>query len=318
MAATSLQIRAGMEFAAIAYTDEQDDVRDPVRQKADIASALAALYPQIGGPWRLVWGPANNQGILAYVALGADRKTYALAFRGSLSDVDANGFFKNWICDLDTFKQLPWVYPAGNDVQISAGMHTALGLAVGLTDPVTHANLQQFLGGIASANGSLELLVCGHSLGGALAQLAAVWLSYELVTLGRAKNVSIAPLAFAAPATANRQFADLYNGLFPSAYACVNALDVVPMAWQNLDGIQRMYPKPGQTLTEWGVAYDLIISAYKDSLGVAYRPVGGTLDTFAGWMPQHPAGFGQIAAVNHSHDTYLDHVRVETYPQLRA
>ncbi len=314
MAATSLQIRAAMELAAIAYTDPTN----PPQQKADMAHALAALYPQIGGPWRIVWGPANNQGVLAYVALAADKKTYALAFRGSLSDVDASGFFKNWICDLDTFQQLPWVYPPGNEVKIAAGMHTALGLAVGLTDPVTHLNLQQFLAGVAAANGSLELLICGHSLGGALAQLAAPWLSYELVTLGRARGVSIVPLTFAAPTTANRQFADLYGGLFANAYACVNTLDVVPMAWQNLDGIQRMYPKPGQTLTEWGVLYDLIVTKYKDDLGVAYRPVGGTIDTFAGWMPQHPASFGQIAAVNHSHDTYLDHVRVKTYPELHA
>jgi hypothetical protein len=317
MPATMLQIRAAMELAAIAYTDERDDVSNPAKQKADIANELAGLYPQIGGPWRLVWGPASNQGVLAYVALGADRKTYVLAFRGSLSDVNANGFLKNWICNFDTFQQLPWVYPPGNEVKVAAGMHTALGLAIGLTDPLTHLNLQQFLGGLAAANGSLELLICGHSLGGALTQHAATWLSYELA-LGHAKNVSITPLTFAAPTTANRQFADLYDRLFRNAYACVNALDIVPMAWQNLNGIQRMYPRPGQTLTEWGVGYDLILTTYKDSLGVAYRPVGGTVDTFTGWMPSTTASFGQIAAVNHDHDTYLDHVRVETYPQLHA
>ena len=317
MPATSLQIRVAAELAAIAYTDERDDVVNPAKQKANVASALALLYPQIGGPWRLVWGPAGNQGVLAYVALSSDRKTYVLAFRGSLSLVDMKGFFKNWVCNVDTFQQLPWAYPAGGEVKISAGMHTALGLAVGLTDPVTHANLQQFLGGLA-AHGPLELLVAGHSLGGALAQLAATWLDYELNAPGHANAVTITPLTFAAPTTANQQFADLYAKKFPNAYACVNTLDVVPMAWENLDGIQRSYPKPGQTLTEWGVGYDLIVAANKDALGVAYRPVGGTVDSFSGWMPSQTASFGQIALVNHDIDTYLDHVRVETYPELHA
>ncbi|MEA2665917.1 MAG: hypothetical protein QOI11_2861, partial [Candidatus Eremiobacteraeota bacterium] len=72
----------------------------------------------------------------------------------------------------------------------------------------------------------------------------------EAVALGHARNVSITPLTFGAPTTANRQFADLYNRLLRNAYACVNALDIVPMAWQNLNGIQRSYPRPGQTLTE--------------------------------------------------------------------
>ncbi len=317
MAATSLQIRVAAELAGIAYTDERDDVANPARQKANVATALAALYPQIGGPWRLVWGPAGNQGVLAYVALGSDKQTYALAFRGSLSPADMLGFFKNWICNADTFQQLEWGYPVGGEVKISAGMHTALNLAIGLTDPSTHTNLQQFLGGLA-AKGPLRLLIAGHSLGGALAQLAATWLDYELNPPGHAQNVSITPLTFAAPTTANQQFADLYHAKFPDAYACVNTLDVVPMAWQNLDGIQRSYPPPGQTLTEWGVAFDLIVAANKAALGVAYRPVGGTVDSFTGWMPGKAASFGQIALVNHDMNTYLDHVRVETYPELHA
>ncbi len=317
MPATSLQIRAAAELAAIAYTDERNDTVDPAKQKAGITSALAMLDPQIGGPWRLAWGPAVNQGVLAYVALSSDRTTYALAFRGSVSPADMAGFFKNWICNADTFQQVPWVYPPGGEVKISAGMHTALNLAVGLTDPFTHANLQQFLGGLA-ASGRVELLVVGHSLGGALAQLGAMWLDYELDAPGRANHVSITPLTFAAPTTANQQFADLFGAKFPNAYACVNTHDVVPMAWQNLDGIQRSYQPPGQTLTEWGVGYDLIVAANKDALGVAYRSVGGRVDSFTGWMPSRPASFGQIALVNHDINTYLDHVRVETYPDLHV
>lgn len=317
MPATSLQIRVAAELAKIAYTDERDDALDPAKQKANFATALAQLYQQIGGPWRLVWGPAVNQGVLAYVALSSDKKTYVLAFRGSLSPADMNGFFKNWVCNADTFQQLPWAYPPGGEVKVSAGMHTALNLAVGLTDRYSHANLQQFLGGVATSR-PLELLIAGHSLGGALAQLAAVWLDYELNSPGHANATSITPLTFAAPTTANRQFADLYAAKFPNAYACVNTHDVIPMAWQNLDGIQRSYAPPGQTLTEWGVGYDAIVAANKDALGVAYRSVGGTVDSFPGWMPSTTASFAQIALVNHDMDTYLDHVRVETYPQLHA
>ena len=49
------------------------------------------------------------------------------------------------------------------------------------------------------------------------------------------EEIYITPLTFAAPTTGNQQFATLFETTFPTNYALVNTLDIVPMAWWNLD-----------------------------------------------------------------------------------
>ncbi|GAC1575171.1 MAG: hypothetical protein NVS3B7_07570 [Candidatus Elarobacter sp.] len=309
MAVTAGQKRAAIGLSIAAYCDEGGSSN----QAADMRKALSAIPAAANGPWKLVWGPASTEGILAYVAVGNDETTYAVAFRGSLTDLDARGFLDNWVVNGDTFRQVPWLYPSGGAVKVSAGMNQALAYALMLVDPTSHAHLLDFLRSLVAGGSTLDLMVTGHSLGGALAQLASQWLYSQLVQTGKLKGVHVTPVTFAAPTTGNQQFATLFQTSFPSNYACVNTLDIVPKAWHNLDGIQRSYPPPGQSIAEFGVSYDGLLALYKDSLGVAYQPVTAPApDTFTGWMPQKPAGFAQIAAVNHSTDTYLDHIRTVT------
>src|ERR1700680_1692947 len=99
MAVTSGQKRAAVELAAIAYTDEVHPA-NPVR---DIGAALKTKIPAAAnGPWTLVWGPGEVEGILAYVALASDGTTYALTFRGSLGQLTAHEFFDNWALNAET------------------------------------------------------------------------------------------------------------------------------------------------------------------------------------------------------------------------
>lgn len=71
----------------------------------------------------------------------------------------------------------PWLYPQqpGTPSQISAGINGALALVIGLTDPTTSLSLLDDLRSLAKA-GSLDLMVAGQSLGGALAVVATAWL----------------------------------------------------------------------------------------------------------------------------------------------
>ncbi len=62
------------------------------------------------------------------------------------------------------------------------------------------------------------------------------------------------------------------------------------MAFQNVDGVQNAYPPPGQTLSEFDLALDVLAQTFKN----------------------------QIAATNHAAQTYLDAVRDEAYKQLET
>jgi hypothetical protein len=305
MAVTPEQKRAAIDLAELTYLDEVN----AANRIADLKAGLAKIPAAANGPWSLVWGPGEVEGILAYVALANDKTTYGLAFRGSLTQLAAHEFIDNWLLNGETFRQVPWLYPQGGDVKVSSGMNQALAYITMLTDQTTHAHLLDFLRGVVKANGSLRLLTTGHSLGGALTQLASQWLYHQLVEVGGSKNVEILPLTFAAPTTANQQFATLFEKTFPDNYALVNTLDVVPLAWWNLDEIQHMYPPPGQTVAEFGVAIAGLLALYKDSLATAYKPVTHPpADTFKGWMPEQPDKFADTMGQNHTISIYKGHV----------
>jgi triacylglycerol lipase len=309
---TPEQYASAMELAAIAYTDEGN----LGAQHGDMQRALQALQAWELGPWTLVWGPATNQGILAYVAQAANKTTYALAFRGSLSQIVAPDFLRNWLDnDADVLKQVPFNYPASSGAQISSGANASLGSIEGLVDPITQQKLPAFIAGLANS-APIDLIITGHSLGGGLVQIASLWLYAQLAAATRAK-ITFLPCTFAAPTFGNQQFATLYETTFPNAYRAVNTLDIVPMAFENLSGVQQAYPSPGQTLTEFDAALDALAQTFKDSTGNVYRSVsGGTLFSFTGWMPTSATGWDQIAATNHATATYLDFVRKEAYTAL--
>jgi hypothetical protein len=310
MGVTSTQILAAANLAMIAYTDEAD----PLRQKADIITALGALGSSANGPWTLTWGPADNDGVLAYVARGADG-TYALAFRGSLTDDDSEGFFENWLDDGSSLSLVPWLYPQSVGANIATGNNAALALAIGLTDPTTDAGLLDYLRTTASENGgSIVLAVCGHSLGAALANLAAAWIVDQLP---KAPGVSatVTPFTFAAPTVGDQAFASLYNMLFgSSSYACINSQDIVPMAWANLQGVQNSFGPTGQTLWQYSKVIWGLAETAKIELGTTYVPIApSNADVFVGPAIVATDDWPTDAANQHSMaNTYFPHVQSET------
>jgi hypothetical protein len=237
--------------AYLAYFAYIDDALETV-QPGDFVALLANVPAgPANGPWTLRWGPAVNDGILGYVAQGADG-TYALSFRGTDVDGSISGSFQNVLADANGFFLIPWLYPqqSGAPLQISAGINGALALAIGLTDPATSVSLLDYLRGVAKA-GTLDLMVTGHSLGGALAIVAAAWLNDQLPKV-QTLSFSLWPHTFAAPTMWNAAFAANFAQTF-SYYAAVNTNDIVPMGWANLAGVLATFPSPGPNLynTNW-------------------------------------------------------------------
>ena len=273
--------------AYLAYFAYIDDALDTV-QASDFVTLLAKVPAgAANGPWTLTWGPAVNDGVLGYVAQGADG-TYALAFRGTDVDGSISGSFENVLADADAFFLIPWLYPqqSGAPLQISAGINQALALAIGLTDPTTSVSLLDYLRGLAKT-GTLELIVTGHSLGGALAVAATAWLNNQLPKI-ESLNFSLWPHTFAAPTMWNAGFATSFAKNF-TYYAAVNANDIVPMGWADLSDVLATFPSPGPSLYKTDYWLYLTIDA-----------LSKTIPTYTEIVPSNPDPFTVTPVANES------------------
>jgi Lipase (class 3) len=134
-----------------------------------------------------------------------------------------------------------------------------------MTDPNTDISLLDFLRGVLAGSGT-EVIVTGHSLGGALVTVLAPWLYDQLPKAGRTRPVAVTPYTFAAPTAGNQAFVNYYTSLFANAYRCVNTLDIVAMAWANLATLLDMYPSPGQSLWNYSKALYFLVDLTNDCL----------------------------------------------------
>jgi Lipase (class 3) len=267
------------------------------------------------GPWTLCWGPAVNDGVLAYVAKGADG-SYALAFRGTDVDGSISGTLGNIDADVDAL-QVPFLYPQQPSVQpssqrqISAGINGALALAIGLTDPATDLSLLDYLRGLAKA-GPLDLMVTGHSLGGALTVVATAWLKDQLPKL-EPLTFTLWPHTFAAPTMWNEAFAASFSTDF-TYYAVVNTNDVVPMGWADLGAILETYQPPGPSLydTDWWF-YETINGL--NAIVTGYASIAPT-DTFTVQPTSNPSWTAEAGLMHSMQNIYFKYITGEAGPNL--
>ena len=204
-----MDARTAVALSAVAY--------DP-----DIARALSGTLPT----WRIVWiadKPVDDN--MAFIARDPGG-AYALAIRGTMMQFAAANV-ANWIEDLDVLSQVSW--PDGDqESKLSGGAYKGLTGLQALTDSRggTPLSMRDYLIGRAHEE-ALNLTITGHSLGGTLATVYAVWLHDELAAAS--VNATLSVWTFAAPAAGNTSFAARYDALFgASSYRCVMDFDVVP------------------------------------------------------------------------------------------
>jgi hypothetical protein len=301
----SMTKKAAAQLSIIAYTDEND----VGQQRTDMVNALKNIPADSNGPFTLLWGPANNNGILSYVAQAADG-TLGVAFRGTVSSGGAIDVISNLVDDMLGVMLVPWQYPLSAGARVSWGMNTALALADSSTDPSAGTALLDFLR-IQLEEHSSPIMVAGHSLGGALANLAAVWLIDQLPKAGGLKVVPpIVPFTFAAPTVTDSVFAKLFAQKCPQAYHCVNTTDVVPKAWKDIQGISDSFPGPGQSLWNYSILlYTAMKTASLAANGLDYVALPGTEDEFSGPSPASGTSYSTEAEAQHSMTTtYFSHV----------
>ncbi len=157
-----------------------------------------------------------------------------IVFRGSQSELDwrHNIEFTQTKFDFDqeiiqgqivSPHERQQLYPYKNGSHSGAKMHRGFVKAYLSVRDRIHAYLNQV---------SLsQVLVTGHSLGGAIATLCAVDVQYNF-----GYRTSVEVYTYGAPRVGNAGFRDSYNRRLPRSYRFVNGMDIVPALpryWQN-------------------------------------------------------------------------------------
>lgn len=215
-----------------------------------IPAAVAGTPTLAPGPhWKCLWGPAqdSDQSNLAFVAgyfpdAGATPQYVCVTVRGTdVAVTDIWGILEQIWEDIDATDPQPMPWAPGDPARIAGGTLDGLAIIEALT-----ANGQSLSGYLTAffadaANANVTTLVTGHSLGGCLATMVAPWIR----SLVPNYKGTIQPITFAGPTAGDVNFANYYNALFPSARRYQNSLDVIPLAFYNLGGIDSIYASYG-------------------------------------------------------------------------
>ncbi|KAI9183724.1 hypothetical protein H9P43_004642 [Blastocladiella emersonii ATCC 22665] len=193
------------QFAAVAYCANSNTVSSWSCGKTCSNSRVSGVTPVAA---------LQAADTFGYVAVRPKAKQIIISFRGSVNSA-------NWIDNLQVSKvDYPWPRPAGvNTVGVS--VHK------GFTDvyKVVRDKLLSTLKSTAAANPDFEVVFTGHSLGGAVATLAAT----DAVGTGTVPARRIRIINFGAPRVGNKEFGTMLGNLgFAGIDRLVNENDIVP------------------------------------------------------------------------------------------
>jgi hypothetical protein len=225
------EVKTAMILAAIAY-EKKFAIKDKLKE--------------FGDGWVLEWGPGDNCSNQAYIASRtdptSDLKEWAVAIRGSLPPLlPTPNVYENWVEeDFAAYQKVDWIDGSVTGAKISIGAWRGLEHIMDMREILApEHSISEFLS--AKATSGAKIYVVGHSLGGTLVPVVAAWLEYEL----REMQFDWNPISFAAASAGNTAFSQNYNSIFPNSIRIYRNLDLVPFYWDDLGGIQDLFPNPG-------------------------------------------------------------------------
>jgi triacylglycerol lipase len=173
--------------------------------QTSLIQADAVVLTAMTNPHPAVVAMTKNTDIFGLMGRNAASRTAFLSFRGT-SDV------AEWVADIDA---VPDDYRAISGFgQVHSGFQDVYELV--------RANIAANLA--AAAAGCDQILITGHSLGAALAVLAAPDVARNMPP----NTIEPRLITFAGPRVGVSDFAATFNALIESCYRVVNFLDVVP------------------------------------------------------------------------------------------
>ena len=236
-------------------------------QKPYIQSQLGEIQELHG--WKLEWGPANfgpQDSVLLLTKPAAKSQrvgTSALILRSRIPDCEH--LFDN--LDL-SLSRLPWMQAGLLKAECSTSLVRS---ARALMDILGADHSTTLLRRLRLDTPRTNLRVIGHSTGGALACLIALWIRFSLEPL---HGLTVEPRVFGAPTPGNAAFAQAFKRIFPQRTHFASTLDISPLTWSahGLEEIVRLYPPElGPTALEKG----LLHVAKKEVSKLGYTQVQG-------------------------------------------
>ncbi|UUL82981.1 lipase family protein [Sphingomonas qomolangmaensis] len=267
---------------------------------ASIGGYLAEATPTAG--WQLGWlpTPPDPPVNFAYLATSADGASAVLAIRGTYPDPFSSAYWYDGNEDSPFGTMSPW--PSGDGAKISAGTQLALDNLLKLADP-QGVTLEAAVAALPAAT---TLTVTGHSLGGTLAPVIALWLSERFA------DRAIAASSFAGMTPGNGAFAALFGpgtALDGKVQRVFNTLDTVSYGWDQVLATRDFYqPAPQGGLV---VEAMLLATAARLALGGYDYTAIGTPVALEGSVRAIPIDCALVAYVienlhQHMPDTYLE------------
>lgn len=146
--------------------------------------------------------------IQAYAGYRSASNEVVVAFRGTVGTS-----IRNWVEDLDAFQTVPWAAKCA-----ACAVHSGFyGSYSSVSDKLVSA-----VKSLRSRHPSAAVVVTGHSLGGAMAAVAAADLAVRI-------GVPVAKLVtYGEPRTGNAAFADLISSSVPTVWRITHLKDIVP------------------------------------------------------------------------------------------
>ncbi|HEX8087716.1 MAG TPA: hypothetical protein VF762_02610 [Blastocatellia bacterium] len=238
--------------------------------------------------WKIVWGPAvyvvepvtdptSEPGAtnVMFVACDQARSSYFISVAGTNSETGSLVGFEE---DFRVHEMVPWQY--GPDAgKISLGSHLGLTVLQGLkaaSDLLDEeTTLDVYLSHVAqTANGKVSIITGGHSLGGTLSPLVALWLrdtqdNWDKDHIVAQDGFSCRRSAGVTPG--DPAFAAYYKKRLPDTISLINPLDFVTKLWDALDDIPGLYEPE---INACGEIASLVSVFKKLVAGKGYTPIG--------------------------------------------
>lgn len=208
-------------------------------------------WPAINGGWKRVWGPAVfalpgtkfDDSMLYVVQKTFAPDEYAVVVRGTNPISLPNWVI--WDFQAKDLKLWPFYQESTQGKSeselpcLSESSYFGLNIIQSLRPPINQPKANKHCAGIKGVNQTLldffqqnptaKITTTGHSLGGALSPLVALWLKQKLSV----PDAEINTVTFAAPTPGNHQFVSYFSQqLGNNLIRIANDLDIVTLAWE--------------------------------------------------------------------------------------
>jgi hypothetical protein len=213
-----------------------------------IRAGIEAQLKSLGTGWQVEWlGLSEDGANLAYIGYNAAEQALAVVIRGTIfTPIDL-------LEDLDVGNLVEFTVVPPNSLTepllVSQGAMQAFTEVMTIQAPfgAGQGTILEALTSLVSAQAPQTLYVTGHSLGGCIASMVALYLATGGIFTGT--QPAIVAFTFAAPTAGLQAFANCYDKHVTSAspnaaWRYYNAYDAVPNAWASLANVDNFFPNP--------------------------------------------------------------------------